>query len=99
MTTLLKGTEERVSKGVMPLPLIFFSAPGSAYWGFRAPSADWIVEASDRIVDIFLEQIPRYLSTVPAEKWGDAPPNLGKPEPSLHLTIVFDELQRRLGIS
>jgi hypothetical protein len=99
MSTLLKGFEERVSKGVMPLPLVFFSAPGSAYWGFRAPTAEWILEASDRMVDILLEHIPKFLAEMPPEKIGSAMPDLQRAEMSNHLSIVFDELQRRLGTS
>jgi hypothetical protein len=93
--------EERVSKGILPLPLVFFSAPGSAYWGFRSPTAEWIVEASERMVDIFLEHIPKFLSMMPPEKSGAGA--LGMRERPLsaylttHLSTVPDELQRRLS--
>jgi hypothetical protein len=102
MSTLLKGMEERVSKGILPLPLVFFSAPGSAYWGFRSPTAEWIVEASERMVDIFLEHIPKFLSMMPPEKSGAGA--LGMRERPLsaylttHLSTVPDELQRRLEL-
>jgi len=55
MHTLLKGLDERLGKGVMPLPLVFMSMPGSAYWGFRPPTADWLVEATERMADIYLK--------------------------------------------
>jgi len=29
--------------------------PGSAYWGFRPPTADWLVEATEKMVDIYLK--------------------------------------------
>jgi len=106
MSTLLKGFEDRVSKGVMPLPLVFFSAPGSAYWGFRAPTAEWIVEASEKMVDIVLKHMPKLLSFVsmmPSE--GAAEGALGTGDRPLsdhlttHLSTVPDELQRRLSSS
>jgi len=101
MSTLLKGFEERVSKGVMPLPLIFFSAPGSAYWGFRSPTAEWIVEASERMVDIFLEHIPKFLSAMPSQNASGGGPGIQRRPLSDHLTThlstVPDELQRRLA--
>lgn len=101
MSTLLKGMEDRVSKGVMPLPLVFFSAPGSAYWGFRAPTAEWIVEASEKMVDIFLEHIPRFLNKMPqGEAGADAPGRQKRPLSdylTTHLSTVPDELQRRLS--
>ena len=43
MTTLVNGIDERLSKGIMPNTLMFFSTPGSAYWGFSPPTANWIV--------------------------------------------------------
>jgi len=55
MSILLEGIEERLSKGVMPRPVIFCSAPHSEYWGFRPPTADWIWEATDRLADIYLK--------------------------------------------
>jgi hypothetical protein len=101
MSTLLKGFEERVSKGVMPLPPVYFSAPGSAYWGFRSPTAEWIVEASARMVDILLEHTPKFLNKMPSERTGARAP--GRQERPLsaflttQLSIVPDELQRRLS--
>jgi hypothetical protein len=103
MSTLLRGFEDRVSKGVMPLPLMFFSAPGSAYWGFRAPTAEWIVEASVRMVDIFLEHIPKFLNKMPSERTGAGAPGRQRRPLSdyltTHLSTVPDELQRRLSPS
>jgi len=57
MSLLLEGIEERLSKGVMPRPVIFSVAPNSEYWGFHPPTADWIWEATDRMAEIYLKYI------------------------------------------
>ena len=58
MDGLIEGIEERLSKGVMPRPVIFCSAPNSEFWGFRPPTADWILEATDRMADLYMKYIP-----------------------------------------
>jgi hypothetical protein len=55
MHTLVKGIDERLSKGVMPMPALFMSTPGSAYWGFRPPTAEWLVEATDQMTDVYMK--------------------------------------------
>ncbi|NVM31815.1 MAG: hypothetical protein HWN65_23450 [Candidatus Helarchaeota archaeon] len=98
METLVKGMDERLSKGIMPIPLVFFSAPGAAYWGFRAPTAEWIVEASEKIVDSFLKYAPKYLPTALAQRGRRSGRKTGsRSRQSTHLTVVFDELARRMG--
>jgi hypothetical protein len=57
MDGLLEGVEERLSKGVMLRPVIFCSAPNSEFWGFRPPTADWILEATERMADLYLKYI------------------------------------------
>ena len=66
MSKLLDGVEERLSKGVMPRPVIFCSAPHSEYWGFRPPTADWIFEATERMADTFM----KYIKPVPMDAAG-----------------------------
>jgi hypothetical protein len=58
MDCLIEGIEERLSKGVMPRPVIFCSAPNSEFWGFRPPTADWILEATDRMADLYMKYVP-----------------------------------------
>ncbi len=91
MSTLIEGIDERLSKGIMPIPLVFYSAPGSAYWGFRAPTAEWIVEASEKIADSFMKHSPKFLARAMAKARRKR-----TPRQSTHLTIVFDEIQRRI---
>lgn len=64
MVTLLKGFEERLSKGVAPLPLVFGPAPGSAYWGFRPPTADWFLEVTERMGDLIMQHAARLLEAM-----------------------------------
>ena len=97
MSTLLKGVEERLSKGIIPLPLTFQSAPGSAYWGFRPPTAEWLVEASNKMADSFLKHAPKFLDPnrikrleKRAKKEG---PRRNRSSPE---GIVLDEVQRRM---
>lgn len=109
MSSLVKGMEERLSKGVMPIPLTFFSDPGSPYAGFRSPTADWLVDAADQIADSYLNHVPKFLpemmrrrkarkSGQKEEKQSGASSMMpsAASSNSSHLTIVFDEVQRRV---
>ncbi len=69
MAGMLEGIEERISKGVYILPLIWI--PGADLEGMRAPSAEWYVEAFEKIADIYL----RYADTLDVDlteddRWG-----------------------------
>jgi len=92
----VEGFDERLSKGVMPVPLMFFSTPGSAYWGFRAPTADWLVEASDKMVDSIMKHTPKFIQAATSDKGGGMPRVSRSGQSSSYLTIVYDELQRRI---
>lgn len=98
MSTLTKGIDERASKGIMPTPLVFFSAPGSAYWGFRAPTADWIVEASGKIVESYMKHMPKYLAAAAKSmnKGSGGAMRVPRSRKTTHLSVVYDELARRM---
>ncbi|NVL91141.1 MAG: hypothetical protein HWN69_09185 [Desulfobacterales bacterium] len=97
MSTLLKGTDERLSKGIIPIPLVFVSAPGAAYWGFRPPTAEWIVKASEKIADAIQKHASKFLGPNALKRMGSrANKKDSKSTQSTHRTVVFDELQRRL---
>jgi hypothetical protein len=66
MSKLLDGIEERLSKGVMPRPVIFCSAPHSEYWGFRPPTTDWLLEATERMADMYI----KYIDNIPTSTTG-----------------------------
>lgn len=94
MSTLVKGIDERLSKGIMPLPLTFGSAPGSAYWGFRPPTADWLVEASEKMADSYMEHAPKFMRA--SAEAGDDRPGRRRAARSNPQSLVFDEIQRRV---
>lgn len=95
MEALVEGVEERISKGVMPFPLTYYSAPGSAYWGFRPPNADWFVEASRRIADSFVKS-PGFLQCLAQSAGGSlVGDGAALSKHSNAMTLVFDEVLRR----
>ena len=86
---MLEGIEERISKGVYSLPLIWI--PGGDLAGMRAPSADWFVEAFEKTADIYL----RYADTLDVDlteddRWGYTRRGLS------NWTPFQDEWSRRL---
>ncbi len=96
MSTLLKGFDERLSKGVGPLPLIFGPAPGSDYRGFRPPNADWFLEVTERMGDLFMNHGPKVLKAVVQAGGGttlNSPQSMMRSSP---ISLIFDEVQRRL---
>jgi len=71
MAGMLEGIEERISKGVYSLPLIFGPSPGTPLEGMRAPTSEWYIESWDKITDIYL----RYADTMDVDlteddRWG-----------------------------
>jgi hypothetical protein len=101
---LIEGFEERLSKGVLPTPFVFFSPPGSAYEGFRPPTADVIVEASEKMAGILTHYAPQILQAAMGG-CGERGAFLGNRDGSaltFPIMVVFDEFTRQLqegGIS
>ena len=99
MDAFVAGVEERLSKRVLPFPLSYYSAPGSAYSGFRPPSPDWFVTAAERFADACFasgELVSHLLSFSDggvASSLGFDPTRLS--ERSSPMSIVFDEVFRR----
>ena len=89
MKSLVQGMEERLSKGVLPLPFVFYTAPGSAYWGFRPPSSAWLVEATKRLADVFMPYALKILQAQ-SESIEDRPS-----APSFANCLLLDEVQYR----
>jgi hypothetical protein len=82
MSSVLDGVEERLARGVMPRPVIFCSAPNSEYWGFRPPTADWLIEVTERMATQYLEHID--FESVRADL--ESGPTM----------LVFDQIKQRL---
>jgi hypothetical protein len=59
--TLVEGVKERLSKGVMVVPIQFVPAPGSLMEKARLRDADWIMEATERLVDCYAPYGPMFL--------------------------------------
>ena len=53
MAGMLEGIEERASKGVLTFPLIFRPFPNAEMREMRAPSAEWYMEAIEKINEIY----------------------------------------------
>lgn len=91
MTSLVEGVEERLSVGVLTTPLSFGPSPGSAYEQFRPPTADWIVEANEKMADIYF----RLEDTLDAPLLADDRPGYTRTGRSYSILMLTDEIWRR----
>lgn len=92
MAGFVEGVEERISKGVYTVGYAFHPQQGSAYQGFRQPTADWFVEACEKIVDSYL----RYAGTLDVDLLSDTrhgATRMGRSDPNI---LIGDEMSRRL---
>jgi len=92
MAGLVEGVEERISKGVYTIGYMFYPAPGSAYEGFRPPTAPWFVEAAEKIVDAYI----RHSDTLEVSLLEDERPGYTQRGRSMGGVIIEDEMTRRL---
>ena len=92
MNSLVEGLEERISKGVYSAPLVMVPTPGSPYEKFRPPTADWFVEASEKIADIYFQ----YANTLDVNLLTDNRPGFTRMGLSYPHILVRDEMMRRL---
>ena len=100
MSSLVNGFDERISKGILPLPLVFHSTPGSSYEGFRPPTAEWIIEASEKMADSFMKHIFKWFKPAKRDnKEGRSNSSRFSPSrmPTTHLSVVFDEIGLRIN--
>jgi len=77
----------------------FHPTPGSAYECFRAPTAEWIVEASEKMADSFMKHFVKWLPKAieHGKELGEKVDILSEGFNSLsHQAIVFDEIRLRL---
>lgn len=95
MSCLVEGVEERLSKGVITMPFTYTSSAGSAMWGFNPPTADWLIEATDKMTSIYLKYTPQILKA--SAEFNKGREKKGAPSVrSTPLAILFDEIQRRI---
>lgn len=92
MDSLVKGVEERISKGIYSAPLVFVPTPGSPYAQFRPPTAQWFIEANEKIADVYF----RYADTLDVNLLTDNRPGFTRMGLSYPLVLVRDEMMRRL---
>ena len=92
MSSLVKGLEERISKGIYSAPLVFVPTQGSPYAQFRPPNADWFVETNEKIADIYF----RYADTLDVNLLTDNRPGFTRVGLSYPLILLRDEMARRL---
>ena len=100
MSCLVEGFDERMSKGILPLPLVFHPEPGSAYEGFRNPTAEWIVEASEKMANSFMKYLLKWLKPaldIAKERGRDIYEFSAGSTPTTRLSVVFDEIGIRLN--
>lgn len=91
MNSLVEGVEERLSKGVCSTPLCFQPTPGSAYEKFNPPTAEWIVEANEKMAESYL----RLEGTLDKPLFDDDRPGYTRTGRSYDILMLTDELWRR----
>jgi hypothetical protein len=92
MSSLVEGVEERISRGVYTTPLMFMPTPGSPYAEFRPPTAEWMVEASEKMADSYF----RYADSLDVNLLTDNRPGFTRMGRSFFIILVVDEMVRRL---
>ena len=92
MSSLVDGVEERISKGVYSAPMVVVPTRGSPYAQFRPPTADWFVEAAEKMAEIYF----RYADTLDVNLLTDNRPGFTRMGLSYPNILVRDEMMRRL---
>ncbi len=112
MDALVESIDERLSKGVLVIPLTFIPDPASAMADEKTPDAMWQVEAAERIADVYIRHGFKFASAIASEvvpvlinkyfrrsgvrgKRGSSRMG-GRAIQTTHLTVVFDEVLRRV---
>ena len=79
---------------------MFHSTPGSTYEDFRPPTAEWIIEASEKMVESFLKHIVKWIKP-PRVHNKDSGKSISRFSsmrfPMTHLSVVFDEISYRVN--
>jgi hypothetical protein len=92
MAGMLEGIEERVSKGVFPIPIIFRPELGTPMDGMQPATAEWYVEAGEKMADIYFKYGDTFdVPLTEDERWGNT--RRGR---SYYWSPFDDERNRRL---
>ena len=91
MAALTEGIEERTSKGIFTTPLNFVPTAGSPYAQFRPPTAEWFVEATEKMVDSYF----RHEDKLDLGLLSDDRPGFTMTGRSFHIMLLSDEITRR----
>jgi len=71
MAQLVEGIEERISKGVYMQPFAYQSYPNAPMEGMVPPSAEWFMEANEKIVDIYMRYADTFdVDLTEDDRWG-----------------------------
>ncbi len=92
MAQLVEGIEERVSKGVYVIPFTYQSYPEAPMAGMQGASAEWYMEANEKIVDIYM----RYADTFDVDLTEDDRWGYTRRGQSYFSSPSYDEKNRRL---
>ncbi|NEX13431.1 MAG: hypothetical protein C1941_01820 [Prosthecochloris sp.] len=92
MNLMLEGVEERMSKGVYPNMLVYQPVPGADMFRMPPPNADWLVEASEKIADLYFKYEDRF--DMPLAE--DHRPGYTRMGRSQYIILAGDEVARRL---
>jgi bacteriochlorophyllide c C-7(1)-hydroxylase len=91
METLLEGLEERLSKGIAPVPITRVQLTGSKMERFPPPEADWLVEACEKMAELYI----RYADRTDGALVSDMRPGLTQAKSPWNLALVNEEIMRR----
>jgi hypothetical protein len=91
MESLLEGLEERLSKGIAPLPITRVQLTGSKMERFPPPEADWLVEAGEKMAELYI----RYADKTDGALVSDVRPGLTQAKSPWNLALVNEEIMRR----
>lgn len=93
LDSFIEGFEDLVSKGVYPVPYVFLPpSKRVGFSGFRPPTADWLMEATERMADILFH----YADSFDVNMTEDDRPGLTRVGRSYGQIILHDEITRRL---
>lgn len=97
LESFLAGVDERFSKGILSVPLVFRPLPGSALENHPPPTADYIVKACEGFADSFYKHGPKIIAAaIKGSLMKKGAISRATSLKNTSLTPVIDEIYRRL---